>query len=290
MRQRLNKLMILLLIISTFLTSAEALSASSSASSNASTQLAAIADSSGSLSQADKAKSGKKGKKRRTDSMSWVKLQQRYPGAYFLNGSRLKKEAALTFDDAPDPRFTPAILDILAKHHVQATFFLVGTRASKHPEIVKRIHREGHIIGNHSYNHEVMSRLSPNAFHRQVWQTDAILSRMIPYHPHFFRPPYGEMLPKQVAWAQNNGYIVVNWDVDSADWKNNPSSKVILSNMHRTLRPGSIILQHAGGGAAQSLSGTIEALPQLIASLQQKGYRIVTLPELLGKSAERRIR
>lgn len=283
MLQRLNKLMILLLIIATFLTSAEALSASSKASA----ELAAIADSSSSLSQADKAKSGKK---RRTDSMSWVKLQQRYPGAYFLNGPRLKKEAALTFDDAPDPRFTPAILDILAKHHVQATFFLVGTRANKYPEIVKRIHREGHIIGNHSYNHEVMSKLSPNAFHRQVWHTDAIISRIIPYHPHFFRPPYGEMLPNQVAWAQNNGYIVVNWDVDSADWKNNPSSKVILSNMHKTLRPGSIILQHAGGGVTQSLSGTIEALPQLIASLQQKGYRIVTLPELLGQSAERRIR
>ncbi|SFF30209.1 Peptidoglycan/xylan/chitin deacetylase, PgdA/CDA1 family [Paenibacillus algorifonticola] len=283
MLQRLNKLLILLLVIATFLTSAEALNASSKAS----VQLAAITDSSGSLNQADKAKSAKK---RRTDSLSWIKLQQRYPSAYYLNGPRHKKEAALTFDDAPDPRFTPTILDILAKHHVQATFFLVGTRANKHPEIVKRIHREGHIIGNHSYNHEVMSKLSPKDFHRQVWHTDAIISRIIPYHPHFFRPPYGEMLPGQVAWTKKNGYIVVNWDVDSADWKNNPSSAVILRNMQKTLRPGSIILQHAGGGVTQSLSGTIEALPQLIASLQQKGYRIVTLPELLGQSAERRIR
>ncbi|KQO01045.1 polysaccharide deacetylase family protein [Paenibacillus sp. Leaf72] len=283
MLQRLNKLLILLLVIATFLTSAEELNASSKAS----VQTAAITDSSGSLSQADKAKTGKK---RRSDSVSWVKLQQRYPGAYFLNGPRHKKEVSLTFDDAPDPRFTPAILDILAKHHVQATFFLVGTRADKHPEIVKRIHREGHIIGNHSYNHEVMSKLSPNDFHRQVWRTDTIISRIIPYHPHFFRPPYGEMQPSQVAWAKNNGYIVVNWDVDSADWKNNPTSSAILRNMHKTLRSGSIILQHAGGGVKQSLSGTIEALPQLIASLQQKGYRIVTLPELLEQSAERHIR
>ncbi|MGG4144600.1 polysaccharide deacetylase family protein [Paenibacillus algorifonticola] len=283
MLQRLNKLLISLLFIATFLTSAAELNASSKAN----VKMAAITDSGGSLSQADKAKTGKK---RRSDSVSWVKLQKRYPGAYFLNGPRHKKEVALTFDDAPDPRITPAILDILAKHHVQATFFLVGTRAEKHPEIVKRIHREGHVIGNHSYNHKVMSKLSPNDFHRQVWRTDAIISRIIPYHPHFFRPPYGEMQPGQVAWAKNNGYIVVNWDVDSADWKNNPTSTVILRNMHKTLRPGSIILQHAGGGTAQSLSGTIEALPQLIASLQQKGYRIVTLPELLEQSAERRIR
>ncbi|MFX3632103.1 MAG: polysaccharide deacetylase family protein [Candidatus Pristimantibacillus sp.] len=231
-----------------------------------------------------KRKTGKKTPKATKVDMSWTKMQQRFPGAFVMNGPRNKRQVALTFDDAPDPRFTPAILDVLAKYDVCATFFIVGNRAVKHPELVRRINREGHTIGNHSYNHEVMSLLSNGDFHQQIARTDEIISRIIGYHPRFIRPPYGEMLPAQVAWTKKTGYIVVNWDVDSVDWRNNPSSNNILFNIKRNLQSGSIVLQHAGGGEGQDLSGTVQALPRLISLLRQKGYDLVTLPELLGQS------
>ncbi len=227
-------------------------------------------------------------KQQRKDDMSWMKLQKQFPGSYVLNGPRNMRKVALTFDDAPDPRFTPAILDILAQYDVCATFFIVGNRAQKHPQLVQRIQREGHTIGNHSYDHAVMSKLSLSGYRKQIWSTDAILKNIIGYSPRYVRPPYGELLPQQVRWSKQAGYTIVNWDVDSVDWKNSPSSAV-LRNIKKTLQPGSIILQHAGGGDGQDLSGTVKALPQLILLLRNKGYELVTLPELLGKSADRPI-
>ncbi|WP_169083715.1 polysaccharide deacetylase family protein [Paenibacillus sp. PL91] len=229
----------------------------------------------------------KNDKKRRAADMSWVRLNKQFPSAFLTNGPRHTKRVALTFDDAPDPRYTPAILDVLAHYDVCATFFVVGNRASKNPSIVKRIHNEGHIIGNHSYNHAVLSTLSLNNYQKQIWSTDAIIKSIVGYSPHFIRPPYGELLPQQVRWSKQAGFTIVNWDVDSIDWKNNPSSTAIMQNIKKTLQPGSIVLQHAGGGSNQNLSGTIHALPKLIQLLQSKGYELVTLPELVGQAAAR---
>lgn len=229
----------------------------------------------------------KETKKRRTAVISWDKLHKQFPNTFLTHGPRNKKRVALTFDDVPDPRYTPAILDILAKYDVCATFFIVGNRAAKHPSLVKRIHNEGHIIGNHSYDHAVFSKLSLTNYQKQIWRTDTIIKNIVGYSPHFIRPPYGELLPQQVRWSKQAGFTIVNWDVDSVDWKNNPSSALVLQNIKRTLQPGSIILQHAGGGAGQSLSGTINALPKLIEMLQSKGYELVTLPELVGQSEAR---
>lgn len=229
----------------------------------------------------------KKKKSKQPPDMSWTKLQQQFPGAFVTNGSRHKQQVALTFDDAPDPRFTPAILDILAKYNVQATFFVVGTRAAKHPAIVKRMQDEGHVIGNHSYDHAILSTLSPTHYHKQIWQTDSIIKEIVGYSPRFVRPPYGALLPQQVKWGVSEGFTIVNWDVDSEDWRNNPSSDLVMHNIKKTLQPGSIILQHAGGGDGQSLAGTIEALPILIALLHGKGFELVTLPDLLDQNFER---
>lgn len=220
---------------------------------------------------------------RQSAVMSWDSLKRKFPTVFMTNGSRDQKKVALTFDDAPDPRFTPAILDVLAQYEVCATFFVVGDRAAKHPELVARIMREGHIIGNHSFNHSVFSTLSMYQFEQQIWRTDGIIQKIVGVSPTLIRPPYGELLFKQVSWGKENGFTIVNWDVDSEDWKKNPSSARVLANIKRTLQPGSIVLQHAGGGEGQDLSGTIEALPILIEQLQDKGYDLVTLPELLGK-------
>ncbi|MBD3920204.1 polysaccharide deacetylase family protein [Paenibacillus sp. PR3] len=226
-------------------------------------------------------------KQRKQAAMSWVSLEKRYPGAFVTHGPRSVRRAALTFDDVPDPRYTGKVLDVLARHKVKATFFVVGSLASRYPALVRRMEREGHTVGNHSYNHAVFSQLTTEQYRRQITRTDAILAPLVGYSPRYIRPPYGEIRSTQVQWAKRNGYVVVNWDVDSVDWRSLRSRSVII-NVKKTLQPGSIILQHAGGGSTQDLSGTVEALPVIIRMLRNKGYELVTIPEMLGSSDGRR--
>lgn len=228
----------------------------------------------------------KRQKRSRKQSNTWVNLEKRYPGSFATCGPRNLRRVALTFDDVPDPRYTPQVLEILARYKVRATFFVVGSRAAAYPAIVHRMRREGHIIGNHSYNHAVFSRISLASFKQQILKTDRIIKPMAGYSPKLIRPPYGEILPQQIEWLKQSGFIVVNWDVDSVDWRGLDSNKILI-NIKKTLQPGSIVLLHAGGGAGQDLSGTIAALPRLIQLLRSKGYQIVTLPELLGRPLSR---
>ncbi|MBB3108466.1 peptidoglycan/xylan/chitin deacetylase (PgdA/CDA1 family) [Paenibacillus phyllosphaerae] len=231
---------------------------------------------------------GQLGKRKQhgNEQMSWIELQRHYPGTFFTQGSRTKRKVALTFDDVPDPRYTPKVLDILAKYKVRATFFVLGSKAAAYPHLVKRMRREGHMIGNHSYDHPVFTSLSAHQFGQQITEADKLLRSLAGYSPRLIRPPYGAITPNQVEWARRNGYTIVNWDVDSEDWRSINSS-LIMANIKSTLQPGSIILQHAGGGATQDLSGTLNALPQLIKMLQAKGYEIVTLPELINRPVAR---
>ncbi|UVI31691.1 polysaccharide deacetylase family protein [Paenibacillus spongiae] len=233
-----------------------------------------------------RSRKGHKRSKQAQHAVSWAQLQKMYPSAFYLGGPRKVRKVALTFDDVPDVKYTPQVLDVLAKYKVRATFFVVGSRARAHPSVVRRMRREGHLIGNHSYNHPVFTQISMQKFQQQVLRTDAVLRPLAGYSPKLIRPPYGEILPKQIEWAKRNGFVIVNWNVDSEDWKSLDSSSIII-NIKRTLKPGSIILQHAGGGGGQDLSGTINALPRLIRLLRSKGYQIVTLPELLNRPVAR---
>lgn len=223
----------------------------------------------------------------RPQKTPWSELERRYKGVFVLSASRETRQVALTFDDVPDPRFTPKVLDILKKKRVHATFFVVGTRTKKHPDLVRRIHREGHIIGNHSYSHPDFSRLPLAKMQEQIRRTEGLLQKVVGFKPRIVRPPYGEILQDQVQWAKANGYTVVNWDVDSYDWRQLKAGQV-FRNVTRTVRPGSVVLMHAGGGEGQRLAGTVEALPRIIDWLRQHNYRLVTLPELLG-TPERRV-
>ncbi|MDO3681097.1 polysaccharide deacetylase family protein [Paenibacillus ehimensis] len=217
--------------------------------------------------------------------LSLSQLVRKYPELLLLRGSAASGQVALTFDDAPDTTFTPQVLDVLKKHQVRATFFLVGAQAEKHPEMVKRIVREGHVIGNHSYSHKLFTKLSDDLFQSQVLQTQQALKRLIGYSPRLLRPPYGEISESQLLWASEHGYRIVNWNVDSLDWKQLGPEKV-TSNILTNVKPGSIILQHSGGGPGQDLNGTVKALPTVIQTLKSRNLKIVTLPELLRVSKQ----
>ncbi|MBE1442213.1 polysaccharide deacetylase family protein [Paenibacillus sp. OAS669] len=212
-------------------------------------------------------------------------LVKKYPDLLLLKGSPNSKQVALTFDDAPDTRYTIQVLDILKQYNVKATFFVVGRLAEKHPSVVKRMHREGHVIGNHTYNHALLTKLTDEQFQNQIAKTQKVVKNAVGYTPRLIRPPYGEITESQLLWASNHHYKIVNWNVDSRDWKQLSQAEV-TANVLNHAGAGSIILQHSGGGPNQNLSGTVAALPTIIESLQSKGYRLVTLPELLKVSKQ----
>lgn len=219
--------------------------------------------------------------KNRSSEDSWNELQRRYQGVFFLSAPRNARKVALTFDDVPDSRYTPRVLDVLRAKKVKATFFAVGVRSKKYPELLRRIHREGHIVGNHSYNHPAFSSLSLGTVKSQIERTEDVIRPIVGFTPRLIRPPYGEIKAEQLRWAKQNGYTVVNWNVDSSDWRQLPADTV-YRNVVRTVKPGSIVLMHAGGGKGQSLTGTVQALPRIIDWLRRNGYEPVTLTELLG--------
>lgn len=214
--------------------------------------------------------------------LSLAQLRMKYPHIFKLHGSkRGLRQVALTFDDVPDNRITPLVLDILREHNIRATFFLVGSRAKAHPELVRRIVREGHIIGNHSYSHPLMTKLTLPAFEQQVKDAERVIEEIIGYKPRFYRPPFGEINEEQLKWAGDHGYLVVNWDVDSNDWRG-LNAKDVYNNVMSAVRPGSIVLHHAGGSKQNGyLQGTLKALPSIIKQLKQQRYHFVTVPELL---------
>lgn len=196
------------------------------------------------------------------------------------------RQIALTFDDVPDSRYTPQVLDILRANGIKATFFIVGRRAEKHPGIIRRIVREGHAIGNHSYTHPDFRKATSERFRRQITKTERILQTSAGFRPKLIRPPYGEITEPQIQWARRHGYMIVNWNVDSLDWKG-LSKTQIQRNVIPATGPGSIILMHAGGGQSSNLRGTVQALPGLIQSLKARGYQFVTVPRLLHTSERR---
>ncbi len=190
---------------------------------------------------------------------------------------------ALTFDDGPDTILTPRILDTLAREHVRATFFVIGTSVLAHPEITRRIVRDGHALGNHSYDHARLTRLS----HEQIlWELRAADQSLYLYsgcRPRWFRPPYGRLSPLAQRQVRQLGYTVVGWSVDSRDWEG-ISAAQITRNVLRSLAPGAVILLHSGGSNPSTRMHTAAALPAIIIAARQMGYTFATLDQVLGSS------
>ena len=203
---------------------------------------------------------------------------------YAFSGPYNKAIVALTFDDGPDPVFTPQILDKLKKYNTKATFFLLGTSIEKHPDLVKRIAAEGHIIGNHTYSHPNLTQISDEEYHDQIKKTDKLIQDLVGYKPRFFRPTYGAINENQVQWATEKGMMVVQWSIDTLDWKG-LSAEIITQTVIADILPGSIILQHNAPGVP--LQGSVDALDQIIPQIQGMGARFVTLPEMFGTTKER---
>jgi len=209
-----------------------------------------------------------------------------------------KNKIAITFDDGPDPQWTPKILDVLKQKGVKATFFLIGVEAEKYPKLTKRIFREGHEIGNHTFTHPDISNISKRYFEVELNLTERFFEGKLGVKPVLFRPPYSiDQEPdtadqvRPLELAQQLGYITIGDKIDPNDWRDNPRrpASEIVSDVLRNLPPcapgnltcGNIILLHDGGG---NRSDTLQALPEIIDGIRAKGYEIVPVSGLLGKT------
>lgn len=207
-------------------------------------------------------------------------LQQKYSDALVLRGNQTNNRVALTFDDGPDIRYTPQILDVLDRHNVKATFFLIGSRANEHRDIVRRIHESGHAIGNHTYWHPNLPKEDIQRLHWEVTETEKVLVDILGYKPRLFRSPYGALNEEIMDMLTDLNFTAVGWDVDSLDWKQE-GAEVIQDNVLSNVGFGSIILMHDGGDWSMDLSGTAEALDVIITKLKEDGTEFVTIPELV---------
>lgn len=183
---------------------------------------------------------------------------------------------AITFDDGPHGTLTPKLLDMLAARKMKATFFVVGQCAAEYPEIVRRAAREGHEIANHSWSHPDLGKMSDDGVRSQLQRTDDVIKAAIGVRPAVMRPPYGSITPRQKHWVHEDfGYKTIIWDVDPFDWKR-PGPGVVRDRIVNQTRPGSIILVHDIHPAS------IEAMPGTLDQLQARGFKFVTVSELLA--------
>jgi peptidoglycan/xylan/chitin deacetylase (PgdA/CDA1 family) len=222
---------------------------------------------------------GSENKVRKPKSLTLIELHKKYSSTFLLNGPTDKKVMALTFDDGPDAKFTPLVLDELKKAGVHATFFVIGNRAEANPEILKRIIKEGHAIGNHSYDHPDLPKLSMEEFQKQITQTDKIIKSYTGYSSSIVRPPYGDISEDQIIWLIGKKKKMIYWNVDSLDWKGLDADAVYANVLGET-QPGSIILQHCAGGEGEDLSGSVNAIGSIIANLKKNNISFVTIPEM----------
>jgi peptidoglycan/xylan/chitin deacetylase (PgdA/CDA1 family)/spore germination protein YaaH len=207
-------------------------------------------------------------------------------------------QIAITFDDGPDPEWTPKMLDVLKREHAPATFFLIGIQADKFSDVTARIYREGHEIGNHTFTHPDISNIGKSMMKLELNLTERLFSSRLGVRTILFRPPYSidqepdtEDQVRPLELTQDLGYIAVGDKIDPNDWRDNPrhTAEQITADVLGHLPPcapndqrcGNIVLLHDGGG---DRSETVRALPMIIEGIRARGYSIVPVNRLLGKT------
>ena len=201
---------------------------------------------------------------------------------YRYAGSTDGVRVALTFDDGPHPFYTAEILDILKQYDVKATFFCVGSNAELYPELIEREIAEGHEIANHTFSHRKFGRMTEEEMRREILSCQDALASVGENTPRFIRPPEGEMTATMRQVAGNLDFRIILWDVDTRDWAHTPPAE-ISRHILDTVQAGDIILMHDFIGHD---SPTPEALRLVIPELLARGYRFVTVGELVNGGRE----
>lgn len=195
------------------------------------------------------------------------------------HGNESLNQIALTFDDGPNNKYTPQILDILKQYNIKGTFFVLGEQVKEHPAMLRRIVEEGHEIGNHTYSHHQLSRLSDEKIRQELVSTQEEIQKVLGFVPKLLRPPYGAYRNDNLPLFDELGFHVVLWSVDTNDWQRKKSGDAIVRTVSRDTRNGSIILFH------DRKAETVRVLPQIIEELKGRGLQPVTISEMTGLPA-----
>ena len=205
-------------------------------------------------------------------------------GIVYWHGDAEQNKISLTFDDGPNPIYTPKILDILKEYNIKATFFLIGKNVEAFPEIAKRIAQENHSIGNHTYSHPELLLKKKEQIRYQIKKAEEAIIKATGIKPHLFRPPYGLDDPAVFLEVEKLGYAIVKWSVSAGNGRKDPEAEKITQKILSTTKNGAIILMHDGERLIRNVdrSQLVKALPIIIKTLKQQGYEFVTIDELLG--------
>jgi peptidoglycan-N-acetylglucosamine deacetylase len=208
-------------------------------------------------------------------------------GRTFTGLARGTKQLALTYDDGPNDPHTLRLLEVLARHNVRATFFLIGRYVRQRPELAREVVKAGHVVGNHTFTHPLLTLKSVAEVRQELCDCRSALLDAVGEHSHLFRPPFGGRRPAVLRVARELGLEPVMWNVTGYDW-NAPPSAVIERKVSRQICGGDVVLLHDGGhkqlGADRSQ--TVAATDHLISRYKSEGYEFVTIPQMLGAGTQ----
>jgi len=197
-------------------------------------------------------------------------------GSFISHGLSDGMKIAVTFDDGPNPRITPQILNELEKRKIHSTFFLIGRNVKAHPELAKAMVEQGHEVANHTFTHPTLSKLADAAVADELRRGQDTLVAATGVTPTLFRPPYGAFRRAQAPLAVAEKLDILMWSVDPRDWAR-PGVEKIQGTIKAETKPGAIVLLH------ELHTQTLDALPGLLDDLQTRGFQLVTISELLGR-------
>ena len=208
-------------------------------------------------------------------------------GRTIASGARGSKQIALTYDDGPNDPHTLKLLEVLARHGVRATFFMIGRYLQQRPDIARAVAQAGHVIGNHTFTHPLLIFKSAEQTRAEIIDCRRALEDAIGAHSNLFRPPFGGRRPATLRIARELGLETVMWNVTGYDW-NAPPAAVIERKVARQMRGGDIILLHDGGhrSLGADRTQTVLATDNLIRRYKNEGYEFVTVQEMLASKRQ----
>jgi len=213
--------------------------------------------------------------------IGWAWLPHLLTPACVWRGPRGQRRIALTFDDGPDPAWTPRVLDRLATNQVRATFFLVGERAERAPDVVRRMAAEGHEVGNHSWSHRSLWFCGPRATTEEIGRAHERLATLAGAPPRHFRPPWGMVNAAMFRAVRRVGERCVFWSIQPEGQRPAPAARQVDYVLGRA-HPGAIVDLHDAEGTPAAPARLLEALPALIEGLRERGYAFATVADLLS--------
>jgi peptidoglycan-N-acetylglucosamine deacetylase len=205
-------------------------------------------------------------------------------GSTFIGISNSSKQLALTYDDGPNDPHTFHLLEVLAKHNVHATFFLIGKFVQQRPDIVRELAKAGHVIGNHTFTHPQLIFKTGAQARNEILQCKQAISDAIGEHSNLFRPPFGGRRPVTLRVARELGLQTIMWNITGYDW-NAPPAEEIEQKIAKRVQGGNVILLHDGGHKALGAdrSNTVQATDRLITKFKTEGYEFVTIEQMMAR-------